>query len=341
MHSTTRFLAEPEGLRYNGGALAYAVIGYAAGFAGLFHSAWAVNLVATVLLAHAMTIAAYLIHECAHNLVFRSARHNAALGRFLAWLCGAAYGTFEDIRYKHFRHHVDVADVAWFDYERFFEQHPYILKTTRFLEWFYIPAHELIMHTIMAFTAFIIPERRKQRRRNVAVILIRGGVFATLILFFPRVALMYAVAYMLMLTVLRFMDSIQHDYGYSLTLFQPGAAPRKGDYEWEQEHTFNNPHTFNDSVLNWITLNFGFHNAHHSDMMTPWYRLPAKHRELFGDDPAKVIPLWPQLKIFHRQRVNRIVGNHTGNEPYGHDYLIAARNAQVSGGNAASFLTAF
>ena len=40
-------------------------------------------------------------------------------------------------------------------------------------------------------------------------------------------------------------------------------------------------------------------------------------------------------------RVNRIAGNHTGNEPYGHDYLIAARNAQVSGGNAASFLTAF
>jgi hypothetical protein len=97
VHSTTRFLAEPEGLRYNGGALAYAVIGYAAGFAGLFHSAWAVNLVATVLLAHAMTIAAYLIHECAHNLVFRNARHNAALGRFLAWLCGAAYGTFEDM----------------------------------------------------------------------------------------------------------------------------------------------------------------------------------------------------------------------------------------------------
>jgi hypothetical protein len=54
-----------------------------------------------------------------------------------------------------------------------------------------------------------------------------------------------------------------------------------------------------------------------------------------------VIPLWPQLKIFHKQRVRRIVGNHIGNEPYGHDYLIAARNAQVTGGNAASFLTAF
>ena len=160
-------------------------------------------------------------------------------------------------------------------------------------------------------------------------------------MFFPRVALLYAAAYMLMLTVLRFMDSIQHDYGYTLTLFEPGSAPRRGDLAWEQEHTFSNPATFEDSVLNWLTLNFGFHNAHHSEMTTPWYRLPAKHRELFGDDPARIVPLAPQLRIFHRQRVNRIVGNHTGGEPTGRAYLAAARKGEVYGGNAASFLTAF
>jgi len=51
--SITRFLTEPDGLRCNGGALAYAVIGYAVRFAGLFHGNWAVNLAAIVLLAHA------------------------------------------------------------------------------------------------------------------------------------------------------------------------------------------------------------------------------------------------------------------------------------------------
>ena len=153
-------LYEPEGLRYNGGAVAYAVLGYAAGFAGLFADSWVVSLAATLLLAHAMTIAAYLIHECAHNLVFRKVADNARLGRFLAWLCGAAYGTFEDMRYKHFRHHIDVADVAWFDYERFFREHPRILGLTRLLEWLYIPAHELVMHGVMMLTSFVIPERR-------------------------------------------------------------------------------------------------------------------------------------------------------------------------------------
>jgi fatty acid desaturase len=334
-------LNEPDSLRYNGGAFAYAVLGYLAGFAGLFYANPVVNLAAILLLAHAMTIAAYLIHECGHNLVFKSIKDNAKLGRFLSWLCGAAYGTYEDIRYKHFRHHVDVDDVAWFDYERFFEEHPIVLKVTKFLEWFYIPAHDLIMHTIMVFTSFVIPQRRKQRRRNVTVIIIRGSVFAALIVFFPKVALLYAIAYMLMMTILRFMDSLQHDYPYALTLFDFGKPPRKGDFEWEQEHTFSNPHTYRDSVLNWFTLNFGFHNAHHSDMTIPWYRLPAKHRELYGDDPTWVIPLSAQLKIFHKQRVNRIVGNHQGDEPFGHDFLVAARKAEVYGGNAASFLTSF
>lgn len=334
-------LYEPASLRYNGAMLLYVLAGYVLGLAGLFNSNGLVNALAVLLLAHAMTIAAYLVHECGHNLVFRSVRHNANLGRVLTWFCGASYGTYEDIRYKHFRHHVDVDDVVWFDYEKFFEDHPLVLKVTRVLEWFYIPAHDLIMHGIMVFTSFIIPQRRNQRRRNVAVILVRGGLFLALCWFFPKVALLYVIAYLLMMTVLRFMDSIQHDYSYNLTLFEFDKPPRKGDFAWEQEHTFSNPQSFRYELPNWLTLNFGYHNAHHADMKTPWYRLPARHRELFGDNPELVVPLSAQLKIFHKQRVRRIVGNHVGNEPSGHDYLLAARRAEVYGGNAASFLTAF
>ncbi len=332
---------EREGWRYYGGALLYVLIGYAGGLAGLFDDRLTINLLAMLFLAHAMTIAAYLVHECGHNLIFRKMQHNTVLGRILIWLCGASYGTYEDIRYKHFRHHIDNDDVVWFDYERFFDEHPLILKATRVLEWFYVPAHDLIMHFIMVFASFIIPQRRNQRGRNLAVILIRGGVFVALVIAFPKVAILYAIAYMLMMTMLRFMDSIQHDYSYSLTLFDSGKPPRKGDTRWEQEHTFSNPQSFRTEFLNWLTLNFGFHNAHHADMTVPWYRLPAKHRELFGDNPENVVPLSSQLKIFHKQRVRRIVGNHDENTPSGRDYLIAARKAEVYGGNAASFLTSF
>ena len=334
-------LQEAEGLKYHGGAVLYVVLAYALGWAGLFQGFWLTNLVCVLLLAHAMTIAAYMIHECGHNLVFKSIGKNTKLGRFLSWICGSAYGTYEDMRYKHFRHHVDNDDVVWFDYEKFFKDHPVTLRVTRFLEWFYIPAHDLIMHFIMVFTSFVIPQRRNQRRRNLSVIIIRGGVFLALIAFFPKVAALYIIAYMLMMTVLRFMDSLQHDYPYSLTLFEFGKPLRKGNFEWDQEHTFSNPHSRKTEWFNWFTLNFGFHNAHHADMAVPWYRLPAKHREIFGDDPTVVIPLGAQLRIFHKQRVRRIVGNHEGVEPEGRDFLAAARRAEVYGGNAASFLTSF
>lgn len=332
---------DSDGLWFQGGAVIYVVIAYVVGWAGLFPGSLLVNSGAVLLLAHAMVIAAYMIHECGHNLVFRSIQQNAKLGRVLSWFCGSAYGTYEDIRYKHFRHHVDNDDVVWFDYEKFFDDHPAALRVTRFVEWFYIPAHDLIMHFIMVFTSFIIPKRKNQRRRNLVVIVVRGSIFVSLIVFFPKVAGLYVVAYLLMMTVLRFMDSVQHDYPYSLTLFEFGKPPRKGNFEWEQEHTFSNPHTLKAEWPNWLTLNFGFHNAHHADMTIPWYRLPAKHREMFGGDPTVVIPLSAQLKIFHKQRVRRIVGNHEGVVPEGKEFLKAARRAEVYGGNAASFLTSF
>lgn len=334
-------LNAPEGLWYHGGAVVYASLGYVLGIVGLLASHWAVNAAATLLLAHAMTIAAYMIHECGHNLVFRTVKDNAKLGRYLSWLSGSAYGTYEDMRYKHFRHHVDNDDVVWFDYEQFFANHPMVLRVTRILEWFYIPAHEIIMHFIMVFTSFIIPQRRNQRFRNVTVLIIRGSLFLGLLLWSPKAAALYVVAYLTMMTILRFMDSLQHDYGYHTTLFDFGKPPRKGDFAWEQEHTFSNPHTLAYPKLNWFTLNFGYHNAHHDDMTVPWYRLPARHQEMFGDNPKVVIPLRAQLSIFHRQRVRRIVDNHEENSPSGKDYLIAARRAEVFGGNAASFLTSF
>jgi fatty acid desaturase len=342
MMTANDLIKDSDGLLYYGAATGYAVLAYAAGFLGLFSDQLLINVAATLLLAHAMIIAAYLIHECGHNLVFVNSRHNASLGRFMSWLCGAAYGTYEDMRYKHFRHHVDNDDVVWFDYDRFFAEHPLITRATRLLEWFYIPAHDLIMHTVMVFTSFIIPQRRKQRTRNLTVIVIRGGIFLALLLLAPKVALMYVIAYLIMMHVLRFMDSVQHDYPYNTTLFDYVKPPHKGDFEWEQRHTFSNPLSLRFPKINWLTLNFGYHNAHHADMNRPWYRLPQLHDELSGKDPDYVIPFGSQLKLYHRNRVRRIYNPQSDDYPTGPDYLRVARSGSGPiGGNAASFLTSF
>lgn len=342
MSSTSGLFKDSAGWRYYGAFISYAVLAYAAGLTGLFHSAWAVNAGATLLLAHAMTISAYLIHECGHNAVFVRARDNARLGRAMSWLCGAAYGTYEDIRYKHFRHHVDNDDVVWFDYDRFFVEHPAITRLIRGLEWLYIPAHDLLMHSVMILTSFVIPQRRVQRRRNVIVIAIRGGLFLAAVVYVPKVALLYAIAYLLMMHVLRFMDSVQHDYPYNLTLFETSKAPHKGDRDWEQEHTFSNVLSLRYPKLNWLVLNFGYHNAHHADMNLPFYRLPALHAELTGDDPRYVIPFAAQLKLYHNNRVSRIHNPQPDNYPKGAEYLRTAQSGSGPiGGNAASFLTSF
>ncbi|NNK32890.1 MAG: fatty acid desaturase, partial [Xanthomonadales bacterium] len=98
MKAVTTLFHEPQGLLFHGLALLYGVGGYLLGWLGLFHDNPWVNAGATLLLGHAMTISAYMIHECGHNTVFRSNRANARLGRFLNWICGTSYGTFEDIR---------------------------------------------------------------------------------------------------------------------------------------------------------------------------------------------------------------------------------------------------
>jgi fatty acid desaturase len=145
-----------------------------------------------------------------------------------------------------------------------------------------------------------------------------------------------------MMHVLRFMDSVQHDYGYNPTLFEYVQPPHKGDAKWEQEHTFSNPLSVRRPWLNLLVLNFGYHNAHHADMNLPFFRLPALHRELTQDNPARVVPLAAQLKLYHRNRVRRVYNPQPGDYPKGQAYLDAARSGRAPvGGNAASFLTSF
>jgi len=340
-----RLFHERQGLWYHGGALTYALLAYGFGLAGLFSAHWAINIVAMLLLAHGMVIAAYMIHECGHNTVFRNNRHNARLGRFLNWICGSCYGTFEDIRYKHFRHHMDNDDVVWWLYEPFFEKHPVIYRVTKLMEWFYIPVHELIMHGITVLTSFLIPHRRDQRVRNVTVILLRGGVFLAVLALFPKVAILYMLAYLLMIHVLRLMDSTHHDYGPNPILFVKNAPSRFGGRATEQDHTFSCPLSLSHEWPNWLVLNFGFHNAHHARPTVPWYRLSAFDRKTFGGDAERFIPFGSQLRMYHRFRVQRVMhegGPFDGEQnAMGPDYLQACKAARNYGGNAVSFLTSF
>ncbi|HSC75906.1 MAG TPA: fatty acid desaturase [Pseudomonadales bacterium] len=288
-------------------AFAYAFGGYAAGWWLIAGENWLANAAGVLVLAHAMIIAAYLIHECAHNTLFADNANNARFGAMLLWLTGACYGTYEGLRHKHFRHHVDRADVVAFNFRTRLLQYPMLLRVLQILEWAYIPAVDLVMHWLVPVMPFVLPKRKTQRSHVITVLLVRGSLFALVGLYAPMALLFYAVSYMLMLHVLRFMDAFQHTYELFATLEQErGPEARQFDEEFEATHTYSNLHSTKYPLLNLFTLNFGYHNAHHEKPNQPWHRLPALHANLFGDSLPQLIPFKHQIACYHRYRVQRM-----------------------------------
>ena len=314
----------------------YVFGGYLAGISLLLFAGHPIGLLAgTLLTAHAMIIAAYLLHECGHNSLFRHNPHNARLGRVLNWITGSAYVRFDDIRAKHMRHHVDNCDIVEFDTIRFLREHPQLRRLIEILEWAYIPALPVMMHWTQILLPFIWDRRRQQRRRILIVLAIRGLIFLYVLMWNPLAAALYFVAWLLMLHVLRFMDAFQHNYELSFTLDTGGDPSRRGDIHYEQSHTFSNPISTRWPALNLFTLNFGYHNAHHARPTVPWYRLPDVHRELFPENYPQVLGLSEQLSAYHRHRVKRVMGDSADPE----HFRERLRQGQATGADAVSFLT--
>lgn len=315
---------------------AYVFGGYFGGIATLLLATNpALLLVATLLAAHAMVIAAYLLHECGHNTLFRRNDHNALLGRVLNWISASAYARFEDIRGKHMRHHVDNADIVAFDHIAFLRRHPTLRRIVEWLEWAYIPALPVMMHWTQILLPFFWETRRHLRGRVLGVLAIRGTLFLLVLLWNPLAAVLYVIAWFLMLHVLRFMDAFQHNYDLSFTLEAGGDASRRGDSAYEQSHTFSNPVSLKRPWLNLVTLNFGYHNAHHARPTVPWYRLPALHRELFPGDHPQVLGLSEQLSAYHRHRMQRVMGDYADPE----QFRERLRRGEAAGADGVSFLT--
>lgn len=297
-------------------------------------SLW-LNGAGVLLLCHALVISAYLLHECAHNSVFAASAHNARLGLALAWQTGACYSAYEALREKHFRHHIDNADVVALDHRRWLQRHPRIRRLVIMLEWAYVPALDLLMHAL----AVVRPWRRNDagvRRRIARVLCIRLALFGVLGWYSAKALVLYGVAYLLFLHVMRFFDVHQHTYEViEIGGTDKPAAPLRGNREYEQQHTFSNLISAHQPWLNLLALNFPYHNAHHARPTEPWYRLPALHRSLFGERSEQVLKFRHLLQSYHRFRVERIMGveqDMLGDGP--------ARGRDFAGALGVSFLVA-
>ncbi len=315
-------------------ALSYVMTGYISGLLLMLSPGWVMNGVGVLVFAHAMVIAAYLVHECAHNSIFRKNRYHRFLGELLLWICGASYSDYEDVRHKHVRHHTDRADVVSFDYRVKITDYPRLLKIIQFLEWLYIPAMEIVMHGLVIILPFIKANRKHRRVRVVTVLGLRGVFFLILASISMKILILYPLAYLIFLTIMRFMDVHQHTYEIFETLdSKRGAEAKKFSREFEQKNTYSNMISVKYPWLNLLVLNFSYHNAHHEQPGRPWHQLPQLDKELYAEETNQVLSFKELIKSYHRYRVQRVLNADDINLPIKHD------QANFIGVDGVSFLT--
>lgn len=300
-----------DGVMPNSLAIAYVLIGHGIGLVAITASNIWVNLAGALLVANTLILSAYLIHELAHSLIFRTRQNNTRLGELLMWLCGASYASFERVRVMHMRHHADRADVSCFDHESFTRKSPLWLKRMIFVaEWLHLPAVELIMHLQVMFRPFIDKSYAYQRMRVIATGISRVTFFVVLFTVAPWSLLFYGVAYLFFLKALFLAEAFAHTYEMYVVSHHNEKVPKNGrDAEYDRHHTYSNVVSRRFRWLNLYNLNFGYHNAHHDKPATPWYRLPRVQSELYADDSAQYLPYREVMRSFHRNRVKCILAS--------------------------------
>jgi fatty acid desaturase len=317
-------------------AWTYVLFAYVFGFAAIMAHSILLNALGVILLAHSMIIAAYFIHECAHDSLFKKKRHNQFFGEILMWIIGISYSTYEAIRYKHVRHHSDRSDVVSFNYREKLREYPKVLKLIQGLEYFYIPAVEIMLHALVIILPFFESSRKQYRSRVIVVLILRIAFFAILASYSLQVLWLYPLSYLIFVHVMRFMDVHQHTYNLHLLNMPQGKEVETYDRAFEQRNTYSNIISERYPWLNLLVLNFSYHNAHHDQQIQPWYRLPLLHKKLYGNDRQQVLPFINLVKSYHENRVARVL--HA--DPVDFD-VKTDEGRQFIGVNGASFLTAF
>lgn len=320
-HLLSKHFRFPHGVVPNMLALTYTLLGYSLVILLLAlrpHGWWA-DMVAVLLISHTLIFSAYFVHEFAHQTVFRSPTLNTIGGEVMGWLCGSCYAPFSSLRKKHLRHHSDKADIVTFDYKVFMGRQSNLCKKVLLgLEWAYIPAVEFIMHGVVMLMPFWTDSKEKatSRPRVLVALAMRGAALIWLGCFsgsLIRFAATYALCYIIMLHTLRFIDCYQHTYDAYYLLECDAKIPndKVRDHKYEQENTFSN--IFVDTPwLNYLFLNFGYHNAHHERVTTPWHDLPASHKALYQKGYPQTVDVWSLLRIYHRYRVTRVLSEDYG-----------------------------
>ena len=283
--------------------LALVCMTLANGFSGWQHIV--PSFAVSIYLTHLLVLCAYLVHELMHNSIFASARANKSLGIPLLWLLGSSYLSYELLKEKHFRHHVEKVDSLSFDLNRWIEKYPFIRNMVFLGQRLHLPAAELVSHWLSNFSPFFQPARHKHRVRVILTLLSRIAFYAVLYSISVSLFFVFIVALHATYLVLAFMDAYQHTYDVSYSL---DASRKKNALtrDYEEKNTYTNLLSSRWPWLNLLVLNFSYHNVHHWKSGEPWYRLPKLHKQRYPEVCEQEVAFENQLSYFHKHRVERV-----------------------------------
>lgn len=284
-------------------AILYVLGGYCGAIALLLLPNIWLNAVGVVLLTHSLVLSAYMSHEFMHGTIFTDMKWNAVGGSVMLWLNGGCYAKFKDLAQEHIAHHVNRVDFSAFNLPAFINNRTAPIRGLILaLEWLYFPAISFLLQWRGMAAPFWNPQRRDERLRVTTILIVRGLLFILLGLVSIKALALYFLAYIGMITVLRFMDAFQHTY----EVFPIGSPLPKRDRAYEQSNTFTNVISRRYWWLNLVLLNFGYHNAHHELMKCPWHSLHKLDRDLFTGQEVHYLTLPQLLANYHYFRVSRI-----------------------------------
>lgn len=309
-------------------------IGWLGSFALMAAYSPLLNVLGMMLCAHAMVVAAYLVHEAAHQTLFAIPSVNRWVGESMSFVAGSPYASFERIRHMHIRHHLDRADLICFNFKRLLQRHPTVRRILQILEWAYIPATESLMHMQVVWRPFFVRSQRRYLPRTAAMLAVRIALLIWLWSLAPKAVLLYILALVVQLHVLNFFDAFHHTFEQHVVAPDQPVSMEGRDRAYEQRNTYSNIVSQRHPWLNALVVNFGYHNAHHHHPSVPWWRLPALHRKIYGTEAQAVLPLRGLLRTWHRNRVQRVFAADYGT-PQGR--VRCADN--FVGTHAVSFLT--
>lgn len=287
------------------------------------------------LCAHAMVLAAYLVHEAAHQTLFGNVRANHWCGEVMNFVAGTPYASFDRIRHMHIRHHVERVDLTCFDPKEVIGRHPLLRGALETLEWAYIPGVEVLMRLQLICRPLFVASQRRHLPRAVGMLVLRVGLVVLLGLYSLRAVPLYGLAILLQMRVLNFFDAFHHTFEQYRVLPDEPIPLNGRTRAYEQANTYSNLISTRSTWINLLVLNFVYHNAHHHRPSVPWWRLPQVHRSLYGkkNTPA-LLTSRELLSSWHRNRVRRVFA-----EDYGSVGEGARRGDTFVGAHGASFLT--